>query len=181
MEPEGGNRHGLDSTCYDTYCCDMCPQLKSEIRKSAPFSSAREEVSLNILRTAALLEHAVAERLRPHGLTPTQYNVLRILRGAGKNGLCRNEVRERMLNPVPDATRLLDRLEESGFVVRDRNAEDRRLVTSRITRSGMDLLAQLDEPVGRMHDEWLGHMSETELRRLADLLEAARDRLPGPD
>jgi DNA-binding MarR family transcriptional regulator len=157
----------------------MCPQLKTEIRKSAPFSSAREEVSLNILRTAALLEHAVAERLRPYGLTPTQYNVLRILRGAGKDGLCRNQVRERMLNPVPDATRLLDRLEESGLVARVRDIEDRRFVTASITRRGLELLKQLDEPVSRMHDDWLGHMSQTELRRLADLLEAARDRLPG--
>lgn len=157
----------------------MCPRLKTEIRKSAPFSSVREEVSLNILRTAALLEHAVAERLRPSGLTPTQYNVLRILRGAGEDGLCRNEVRERMLNPVPDATRLLDRLEHSGLVARDRDAEDRRFVTARITGRGLELLAELDEPVSRMHDAWLGHMSETDLRRLADLLEVARDRLPG--
>jgi DNA-binding MarR family transcriptional regulator len=157
----------------------MCPNLKTEIRQSSPFVSAREEVSLNILRTAALLEHDVAERLRPFGLTPTQYNVLRILRGAGEAGLCRNEVGERMLTPVPDATRLLDRLEDSELVVRDRSDEDRRFVTARITSRGLELLEELDEPVARMHDDLLGHLSASKLRSLADLLEAARERMPG--
>jgi DNA-binding MarR family transcriptional regulator len=155
----------------------MCPKLKTEIRQTSPFASTREEVSLNILRTAALLEHAVAERLKPHGLTPTQYNVLRILRGAGDEGLCRSEVTERMLTPVPDATRLLDRLEDAGLVARDRNTDDRRFVTARITRLGRKKLAELDEPVSRMHDELLGHMGDAELRRLAELLERSRERM----
>lgn len=155
----------------------MCPKLKSEIRSAGTFASREEEASLNILRTAALLEHAVAERLKPHGLTATQYNVLRILRGAGKEGLCRNEVGERMLKPVPDVTRLLDRLEDSGLVARQRDAEDRRFVTARITRSGLAKLALLDEPVTRMHEELLGHMSERDLSRLAELLEESRERM----
>jgi DNA-binding MarR family transcriptional regulator len=155
----------------------MGPKLKTEIRQTAPFVSTREEVSLNILRTAALLEHAVAERLKPHGLTPTQYNVLRILRGAGADGLCRSEVTERMLTPVPDATRLLDRLEQAGLVARDRNTDDRRFVTARITKLGLRKLSELDDPVARMHDELLGHMAEEDLRRLADLLETSRERM----
>jgi DNA-binding MarR family transcriptional regulator len=155
----------------------MVPKLQSEIRASAPFSSTEEEVSLNILRTAALLEHAVAERLKPYGLTPTQYNVLRILRGAGTEGLCRTEVTERMLTPVPDATRLLDRLEEAGLVARVRNADDRRFVTARITPTGLDRLAEMDAPVQRMHHEFLGHVDDIDLRRLADLLETAREKL----
>lgn len=155
----------------------MGPKLKTEIRQKSPFVSVREEVSLNLLRSAALLEHAVAERLKPYGLTPTQYNVLRILRGAGSNGLCRSEVTERMLTPVPDATRLLDRLEEAGLVARDRNTDDRRFVTARITELGLEKLAELDDPVARMHDDLLGHMADRDLRRLADLLETARERL----
>lgn len=155
----------------------MCPKLKVEIRSSGTFASTEEEVSLNILRTAALLEHAVAERLKPHGLTATQYNVLRILRGAGEQGLCRNEVGERMLKPVPDVTRLLDRLEDSGLVARLRDAEDRRFVTARITKKGLAKLTSLDEPVTRMHKELLGHMSEEDLSRLAKLLEESRERM----
>lgn len=155
----------------------MCPKLKAEIRSSGAFASTEEEVSLNILRSAALLEHAVAERLKPHGLTATQYNVLRILRGAGEDGLCRNEVGQRMLKPVPDVTRLLDRLEDSGLVARLRDAEDRRFVTARITKDGLAKLASLDEPVTRMHEELLGHMREQDLSRLARLLEEARERM----
>ncbi len=152
----------------------MSPSLKSEIKATAPFSGPEEEASLNILRTAALLEHAVAERLKPHGLTATQYNVLRILRGAGQEGLCGNEVRERMLAPVPDTTRLLDRLVEAGLVDRIRDRRDRRFVTARITDSGLEKLAMLDGPVARMHEELMGHMEDAELRRLATLLEKSR-------
>jgi DNA-binding MarR family transcriptional regulator len=167
----------LDNKCCNIYCSHKCPSLKTEIKKTAPFSSMREEVSLNILRTAALLEHAVAERLKTHGLTPTQYNVLRILRGAGSEGLCRNEVRERMLNPVPDTTRLLDRLESAGLVVRDRSQEDRRFVTAWITDRGLALLADLDEPVSRMHEDLLGHMKDSDLDRLRKLLQESRENM----
>jgi DNA-binding MarR family transcriptional regulator len=155
----------------------MCPKLSTEIRSPRGFASTEEEVSLNILRTAALLEHAVAERLKPHGLTLTQYNVLRILRGAGEEGLCRNEVGDRMLKAVPDVTRLLDRLVEAGLVARTRDEEDRRFVTARITTKGLEQLALLDEPVTRMHEELLGHMKRSELRKLAELLEESRERM----
>ena len=155
----------------------MSPKLSAEIRSSRGFASTEEEASLNILRTAALLEHAVAERLRPHGLTMTQYNVLRILRGAGDEGLCRNEVGDRMLKAVPDVTRLLDRLVDAGLVVRDRNEDDRRFVTARITGKGLDKLALLDEPVTRMHQELLGHMKKGDLRKLVELLERSRERM----
>jgi DNA-binding MarR family transcriptional regulator len=157
----------------------MFARLKEEIRMSAPFAGVEEEVSLNLLRTAAVLEHAIAESLKPFGLTPTQYNVLRILRGAGERGLCRNEVGERMLTPVPDATRLLDRLEDAGLVERHRDSEDRRFVTARITGKGRALLAKLDVPVRGMHERWYAHMSGADLRTLASLLEDARARMPG--
>ncbi len=154
----------------------MSTTLRAEIKQAAPFTSLEQEVFLNVLRTAAMLEHAAAEGLKPYGLTLTQYNVLRILRGAGEKGLCRSEVIARMLTPVPDATRLLDRMVATGWVVRQRDETDRRFVTTRITQRGLDLLAQLDEPVSALHKRHLGHMKASDLRRLADLLQAARDK-----
>src|SRR4051794_41800121 len=111
----------------------MSPSLRAEIKQKKPFGSLEQEAQLNIERTAAVLGHGFAESLKPYGITPTQYNVLRILRGAGEAGLCRNEVRDRLLRQVPDVTRLLDRLAEAGLVERERDSADRRLVTTRIT------------------------------------------------
>jgi len=140
----------------------------------SPASTAAQEAFLDVLRTSALLEHSAAEGLKACGLTLTQYNVLRILRGAGPDGLCRNEVGTRMIKPVPDVTRLLDRLEAAGLVVRSRSDADRRYVTARITEDGLALLRELDEPILRLHEEQLGHMSRTRLRELTELLEEAR-------
>lgn len=151
--------------------------LKEEIRQTRPFGSVEQEALLNIERTAAVLSYAIGERLKPHGLTLTQYNVLRILRGAGSGGMCRHEIRSRLIAKVPDVTRLLDRMESAGLVDRQRGVEDRREVKTTITRRGLELLAKLDEPVQVMHREQLGHMSERELRTLVRLLEAARARV----
>ena len=136
----------------------MNTTLREEIRQTAPFESLEQEVFLNVLRTAATLEHAATEQVKSHGLTLTQYNVLRILRGAGDKGLCRNEVGARMLTPVPDTTRLLDRMVEAGLIVKHRDTTDRRYVTARITGRGLELLAELDGPVREMHSRRLGHM-----------------------
>lgn len=154
----------------------MKTDLRSEIKQGAPFGSLEEEAFLNLLRTAALLEHSLSEGLKPHGLTLTQYNVLRILRGAEPDGLCRADVQSRMLTPVPDVTRLLDRLEAAGFVVRERDETDRRFVIARITRDGLDLLERLDGPVEELHEDQLGHLPRSDLRRLVELLETARDQ-----
>ena len=132
---------------------------------------------LSIARTAALLDHDTIEALRPYGLTPTQYNALRILRGAGADGLCRNEVRDRLVARVPDATRLLDRLEEGGLVVRARQGDDRRFVRTRITEEGLGLLRQLDGVIEELHRRQLGHLGAAKLRQLIDLLAEARERL----
>ncbi len=153
----------------------MSVDLRREIKQEVPFSSLEQEAFLNLLRTAALLEHRLAERLKAYGLTPTQYNALRILRGAGPDGLCRNEVRSRMVAPVPDATRLLDRLTSLGLTVRDRDGEDHRFVTTRITDGGLELLNRLDGPVAEMLKGQLGHMPRSDLRRLVELLGAARE------
>jgi DNA-binding MarR family transcriptional regulator len=154
----------------------MSPSLQAEIRQRKPFASLEQEATLSISRTAALLEHAGAEALKPHGLTPTQYNALRILRGAEPEGLCRNEVRDRLIARVPDATRLLERLEEMELVVRAREGDDRRFVRARITRAGLALLAVLDPVVEQLHRRQLGHLGERKLRALVDLLAEARDR-----
>src|SRR5512137_1407261 len=115
----------------------MAADLRTELKQTRPFRSAREEAWLSIQRTAAVLEHAFETWLKPSGITATQYNVLRILRGAGSDGLCRNEIRERMVRRVPDVTRLLDRLEEQGLIGRARGGSDRRFVNTRVTRAGL--------------------------------------------
>jgi DNA-binding MarR family transcriptional regulator len=149
--------------------------LRNEIKQTKPFGSLEQEAHLNIERTAAVLGHAFAEALKPHGITPTQYNALRILRGAGREGLCRNEVRDRLIAQVPDVTRLLDRLEEMALIERERSTEDRRLVTTRITARGNALLRELDGPIAEVHRRHLGHMTERQLKSLNDLLTLARE------
>jgi DNA-binding MarR family transcriptional regulator len=153
----------------------MPSTLRTDIKQTKPFESLEQEAQLSIERTAAVLGHALAEAFKRYGITPTQYNVLRILRGAGKAGLCRNEVRERLIAQVPDVTRLLDRMEESGVIARERSAEDRRLVTTYITAAGTALLHKLDAPIAKVHREHLGHMSDKQLKTLIDLLAMARD------
>ena len=154
----------------------MPKNLQTELKRSKPFSSLEQEAMLSLARTAARLDHDMLDVLKPYRLTPTQYNALRILRGAGPDGLCRNEVRDRLVARVPDATRLLDRLEDTGLVVRGREGGDRRFVRARITRKGLDLLARLDQVVIDLHQEQLGHLGRAKLRTLIDLLADARDR-----
>jgi DNA-binding MarR family transcriptional regulator len=116
--------------------------------------------------------------LAPHGLSQPQYNVLRILRGAGDGGLCRHEIRDRLLSRMPDVTRLVDRLEEGGLAERVRDTVDRRVVRTTITDAGRALLGQLDAPVAAEHARQFGHLSEGEAARLVALLDAVRRR-PG--
>ncbi|MDX1429884.1 MAG: MarR family transcriptional regulator [Rhodothermales bacterium] len=154
----------------------MATRLQREIKQTKPFASPGEEALLNVMRTAAVLEHTLAEALKPYGVTPTQYNALRILRGAGAEGLCRNEIRDRMIKSVPDATRLLDRLEQAGLAKRRRSDADRRYVTACITNKGLDLLDQIDGPLNEMFEAMLGHLSRSDLRTLSELLGRARER-----
>ncbi len=154
----------------------MPSPLQAELKQRKPFTSLEHEASVGIARTAALLEHVSAETLKAHGLTPTQYNVLRILRGSEPEGLCRHEVRDRMVAQVPDVTRLLDRLVDMGLVVREREGHDRRFVRARITRAGLDLLRPLDDVVRSLHQDQLGHLGEEKLRRLIRLLDEVRAR-----
>ena len=153
----------------------MGRELRDEIKQGKPFESLEQEALLSIERTAAVLMHGFADSLKDYDITPTQYNVLRILRGAGRAGLCRNEIRDRLVAQVPDVTRLLDRLEESGLVERERAEQDRRLVTTRITKAGLALLSRLDAPVAQSHRERLGHLSQAQLRSLIGLLATVRE------
>lgn len=158
----------------------MSGRLAREIRQGRPLG-AGEEAFLNLLRTAAVLERALGGVLRPAGLTATQYNVLRILRGAGPDGLACSTVGERMVTPVPDVTRLLDRLEARGWVERQRGVADRRVVEVRITAAGSELLAGLDPVV----EEWIrsrfAHLAAPQLARLVETLETLRDDPPEDD
>jgi DNA-binding MarR family transcriptional regulator len=148
--------------------------LRDELKMAKPFRSVEEEAVLSIARTAALLEHIAADALKPFDLTVTQYNVLRILRGAGETGLCRNEVGQRLVTRVPDVTRLLDRMESSGLIFRERGAADRRVVSTRITEKGMKLLEKVDRELPAIHGRQLGHLGPKRLRELIDLLEEVR-------
>jgi DNA-binding MarR family transcriptional regulator len=149
-------------------------KLAGEIRQTQPFRSVEGEAILNIQRTASVLEQALVEALRPSGLSPTQYNVLRILRGAGEAGLACQEIAERMVARDPDITRLLDRLEVRSLVGRARSGKDRRVVLVRLTGSGAALVGGLDEHVEALPGRLLGHMGERRVRALIDLLELAR-------
>jgi len=152
----------------------MASDLRTELKQNKPFKSVRQEAWLSIQRTAAVQEHAFETWLKPAGITATQYNVLRILRGAEPEGLCRSEIGERLVRRVPDVTRLLDRLELQGLIVRTRGGNDRRYVTTRITATGLQVLADLDTAVDEFHREQLGHVEDDRLRQLVELLAAIR-------
>ena len=153
----------------------MPNELKQEIKQRKPFKSLKEEARLNIVRTSNLLQDSFELMLKPYGITSTQYNVLRILRGAEPDGLCRNEVSARLLNRMPDATRLLDRMEEAGLVTRERTGKDRRLVNTRITQDGRHLVDSLDAEAEGQHEERLGHLTKGQLKTLVDLLTLVRN------
>lgn len=147
--------------------------LQQEIRKKKPFESAEQEAFLNILRTAGVLEGQFDALFKEHGLTQPQYNVLRILRGEGAK-MPSLSISERLITRVPDITRLVDRLEASGLVKRERCCEDRRVVYVGITPRGLALLAQLDAPVNELHAAQMKHMTKPELATLSKLLVKAR-------
>src|SRR4051812_11414592 len=152
----------------------MSSKLANEIRKRGPFASLEEEVLLNLFRTADAMARQLEPVLKPAGLSATQYNALRILRGAGDDGLACREVGERMITREPDMTRLLDRLEKRSLISRRRQTDDRRVVKARITAEGLALLATLDEPLRAAHRAQFAHMGKDKLEMLLKLLEETR-------
>ncbi len=150
----------------------MRQQAQSEGRKK--IGSLEESTFLELLRTCELLSRGPARVLKQADVSSTQYNVLRILRGAPE-GLACGEIGNRMITKDPDITRLLDRLEKRGLVARCRENEDRRTVMTRITNKGLELLARLDAPVQAEHQRQLGHLGRERMRKLTELLRACRD------
>ena len=153
----------------------MVRSLQSEIKQNVPFRSLEEEAHLSIIRTADLLSRSGALLLKEYGLTMTQYNVLRILRGAGTEGLPSGEVADRMITREPDITRLLDRMEARGWVHRRRDPEDRRVMRAWITLAGRELTDRLDRPTAELQRHSLSHLGDAKLAELSDLLGSVRE------
>lgn len=152
-------------------------RLGQEIRQARPFANREEEVFLGLQRTASLLMTALARDLKGHDLTPAQYNLLRILRGAGAEALTCGDIGDRLVSPGPDVTRLLDRLEQRGLLARERDPGDRRIVRARITDDGLAVLGRLDAPVEETMIRLLGHLGEEKLLALCELLDEAREKV----
>src|SRR5688572_24241844 len=144
----------------------MVRGLQAEIGQTKPFSSTAEEAYLNLLRTTDALLRSHILLLRQHDLTPSQYNALRILRGAGTDGVTCGEMSDRLLTRDPDVTRLIDRLDKRGLIQRSRATADRRVVRTTITAAGVALLSELDAPMKAWIADHLGHVPEPELRGL---------------
>lgn len=136
------------------------------------------QIFISLQKTADSLGLEAEQLLKPHGLTGTQYNVLRILRGAEPEGLACSAIGERMISHDPDMTRLLDRMEKRGLITRARQSDDRRIVKTRITPAGLALLKSLDQPVRELHKRQFLHMPAARLKTLAELLEEVRARGP---
>ncbi|MBI1319273.1 MAG: MarR family transcriptional regulator [Candidatus Hydrogenedens sp.] len=153
--------------------------LQERLHQTKPFESLETEAVLSLVVLAQDLSDESMPLLKEADLSGPQYNVLRILRGAGKDGLMCSDISKRMVHRVPDVTRLLDRLEARGYVERERDAADRRVVVARITPSGLHAIAPLDNALKDLHHKQLAHLGEKRLRQLISLLDAARNRPAG--
>lgn len=148
--------------------------LKLEIVQERPFSSVEEEALLNLMRTSDCLHRAFHVKTRDWGVTSTQYNVLRILRGAQPRGLTCASIGSRMITAEPDITRLLARLKGLKLIRQQRDRHDRRVLWTQISEAGLELLRAMDPVIERVPRELLGHMNQAELTQLIRLLELAR-------
>jgi DNA-binding MarR family transcriptional regulator len=148
--------------------------IREELKQIKPFFSAAQEAFLSIQRTADAISQKFEQFLKPWGVSGTQYNVLRILRGAGPEGLRCGDIGERMIAHDPDITRLLDRMEKAGWIDRARDTRDRRVVLTRINRRGLELLKQIDKPIEEFIEELGNHVPDKRLRELIDILDEVR-------
>jgi MarR family transcriptional regulator, organic hydroperoxide resistance regulator len=148
--------------------------LQKELKQTRPFRSPAEEAFVAVLKTADVLRRRMARIVEPHGITPQQYNVLRILRGAHPEPLPTLEIRERMLEEAPGITRLVDRLERLGLIERERAEDDRRRVDCWITAAGLDLLDELDEEVDAADEATADGLSTRDVQALLRILEVIR-------
>ena len=154
--------------------------LQDEIKQTRPFRSTAEEVVVSVLRTAAVMQRNLAQVVETHGVTIQQYNVLRILRGAGEAGLPTLAIRDRMVEEAAGITRLLDKLESAGHVVRERSTPDRRQVLCHITPKGEALITALDGPMDVANQRAGANLDDDERARLVELLGAVRAALTAP-
>jgi len=145
---------------------------------SHPTLPIEARIFISLQKTSDYLGLEAEQLLKPHGLTGTQYNVLRILRGAEPAGLPCSGIGERMISHDPDMTRLLDRMEKRGLISRARQTDDRRVIKTRITHAGLTLLKSLDQPVRELHKRQFHHIPAARLKTLAELLEEVRARGP---
>ncbi len=152
-------------------------RLEEELQQTRPFRSSSQEAALGLFRTADIIRRELASVLEPRGVTQQQYNVLRILRGAGAEGLHTLTIAERMVERTPGITRLIDRLEKKGVVERQRAAGDRRCVICRIKPAGLELLDDLEEPMNAADDKILAMLSQPEQEQLIGLLDRIRQAL----
>ena len=152
-------------------------ELQKELKQSKPFKSKEVELYLNLARTTEALSWKIVEFLKAYELTGTQYNTLRILRGAGDDGLICGEISERLVTKDSDITRLLNRLDDRGLVARERDPNDRRHVITKITDAGLELLAKIDEPLEDLHRQQLGHLGDGLIEQLNALLVLARSQV----
>ena len=155
----------------------MPSRLQAELKQTKPFPRRSGEAFLSVLRTAAVLEHQVNETLRPFGITALQYNVLRILRGAGSNGLCGREISERLISKVPDVSRLLDRMEDMQLLRRERDPADRRHVTARIAPKGLRVLDEALPSLEAVERERFGRVDAERLQHIIEGLADVRGAL----
>src|SRR3954453_17888986 len=149
--------------------------IARDIKQKKPFASKAEEAAVTLMRTADVLRRFIGTVIEPHGITSQQYNVLRILRGAGERGLPTLEIAERMIESTPGITRLIDRLETKKLVSRERCLTDRRQVFCRITAAGLSPLTTLDAPMLEAADNALGVQKKPEPGSLIDLLDRTRE------
>ncbi|MGY2893673.1 MarR family winged helix-turn-helix transcriptional regulator [Deinococcus sp. UYEF24] len=152
----------------------MNPTLQEELKQRQPFKSLQEEAGLNLGRTMALLDEEMERLLKPYGVSPPQYNVLRILRGAGTEGLGRNEIRDRMVSRMPDVTRMLARLEEAGLICRQQSGTDRRYFPTRLTEQGLKIVDSLDGPIQEGQQRHFAGLSPDQLGNLIFMLTQIR-------
>ncbi|MDB4881615.1 MAG: MarR family transcriptional regulator [Gemmatimonadetes bacterium] len=148
--------------------------LRDEIKQTRPFRSSAEEVVVSVLRTAAVVQRHLTQVVEQHGITIQQYNVLRILRGAGDPGMPTLAIRDRMVEEAAGITRLLDKLESAGHVVRERSTPDRRQVLCHITPKGVSLVETLDRPIDVANQRCGMMLDDAERQQVVELLGAVR-------
>ena len=155
----------------------MPGKLQAELKQTRPFEAPEEEAMLNVVRTAEVLQRMVADFLKRFDLSAAQYNVLRILRGAGEAGATCSQIGERLLARDPDITRLLDRMEARGLIARERSRQDRRMVVTRISEAGLALADSIDQPMRTYSQKRLGEFGRDALAQLIAGLERMREVL----